>query len=188
MNKSLRLKGAIVGLVLTFFSACSYAATMVLQQNYYLLGITEVNVSGYGLYDVTFSNTWQGETYSQPFSIAATNALLALFSPGGQFDQNYRDSHPALTEGCESLASCQWLTPYEVVTTSSVTVHGPAFVNLDSTSTDYINNSLYVYPNTDYSTINHASWVPSVPIPAAVTMFAPGLLSLLGFARKNRRC
>lgn len=156
------------------------AETLVIQSGK-LAGISGVNVLGYGLYDVEFSNTWQGVLYTESFAVAATDAIYSLFSSGGSFELNYYDRYPANTLGCESYVSCQWLTSYDnLITPSSNTVLGPAFVNLNTTGVDYNNPLLYVYPQTDYSTINHANWTPvsSVPIPNAIILFSTAMLGL----------
>ncbi len=179
------VKVACIAVAITV-SASTGAATMV-RSGITMQGITEVNVEGYGLYDATFSNTWQGETYSQDFTIAATNALFNLFSPGGEFQLTYWDGTPEVTEGCESHPNCQWLTPYELVHFSSDSVHGPAFANWATDSYDTVVASLYANPQTDYTGITHVSWaVSSVPVPAAVWLFGSGLIGLIGVARRKK--
>ena len=90
-----------VGLFLLYGASVNAAPIGIFDGNSKLTGINGVEVSGYGLWDVSFNEIWQGDVHSTDFAQLASTALHDIFSPGGFLSGTVYDTEPTTkTLGC----------------------------------------------------------------------------------------
>jgi hypothetical protein len=79
-----------------------------------LVGLTNINVAGFGLYDVTFNGQYQGNVYSRAFVEAAGIAGFNLATGNGIFQGSLFDLVPQLTRGCgPASVLCDWMVVFD---------------------------------------------------------------------------
>jgi len=176
---------------LMLFSIYVSAATLVTNSDGKLIGLNNVNVTGYGFYDATFSDLWQGGVYTMDFVTQSTQALLIDTDlQGTVFDYN-----PDTAVGCEATNWCLWATGRPGMALPGTQIFG-LFVNHQQ-SEDHFDkfipgHHLFLSDvlSTGFSDTTFLEWTPSnvsaVPVPAAVFLFAPALLGFLGFRRRAK--
>lgn len=173
------------------FSTAVSAAPMpgVVIDNGELVGLTNINVVGYGLYDVTFSSQFQNIYYEQNFVFSAGAAGMALIGENGPWDDTFFDLNPEKTRGCSGAISvCDWVVavgPFsQGLIMAGVLKNYGGNDDAQDTAFPTIASSLGS-PSTTYLDWTR-SQVGQVPVPAAAFMFAPALLGLLGLRRKAK--
>jgi len=204
------MKNKIIATVLlalsAVFTAPVYAATIEFNDSdIEVIGISGINVEGYGVWDATFNSEWQGDFYTDiDFVIATGNAMLDLFTDGGQLqgsdldllvDSVYNGSGPC--NGGEGGNPCIGLTVVSIENIFGIeTFVGGAFLNygnqygtndhldqlyhnefgeLDLMMTDSNQDGVFV------------SWtqVSPVPEPSTLALMLAGF-GLIGFKSRRR--
>ena len=178
-----------------------------------LVGLTNINVAGFGLYDVTFNGQYQGNAYSRAFTEAAGLAGFSLITGNGIFQGSLFDLAPQLTRGCGPVSLfCDWMIVFDeqpipspllpnvcagLPANCQVTgalpslVSGGIFSNYGG-SNDNMDALSFVFgmPAIDLLGLTYLDFTPSkvsqVPVPAAFFLFAPALLGFLGLRRKSK--
>lgn len=185
--------------ILTASAGIHAAPVAVIDTSGVLTGITGVEVAGYGTWDVTFNDLWQGDLYAQDFAQKATTSIHDIFSPGGFLSGSVYDTRPYYNiEGCRDSNHCDTFTVYDDshVNDSISYVRGYFWRNFSGnypaaespeTATIY---SQGIQSPLSLSNVIHASWdnsqyVSSVPVPAAAWLFGSGLIGLISVARRN---
>lgn len=186
-----------IAITVALGAACSnaMAATAIIDPiSDQLNGFNGVNISGYGVWDATFSTHWLGNSYTDEFANAAAAELYNMFT-NGSFQGGIYDIDASKTLDCTSQNTCSW---------STASVQNPGNpLNLISYS--FANFGQSFEPNDTYglqwqslsdalsgvdNSFVYVSWsqneVPPVPIPAAAFMFAPALLGFIGLRRKAK--
>lgn len=167
------------------------AASLILNPNGKLAGINGINVEGFGLYDVTFNNTFDyslgGNSYS--FVTAAANALYSAFNGDGLLADTVYDQSPELVEGCEGTVSCELTTAY-VHTSGFDTGSYYFFRNTESFEFEqegvgYGQGNLYPQASRTFAVWSESSLI-ATPIPSAALLFAPALLGAISLRRKRK--
>lgn len=205
-----RVLGVFLTLVL---STSAYSATLVIEDGQ-LVGADGITFDGYtgsvkfvdgscvDIFngcdepsDIVFETLTSTNTEARDLALSANTALLAqVFDANPLYDINIE-----LTFGCEEgtfVASnfCGILTPYDYTANNSVVT--VSLTNRDDNSGLDVVAFGQGYAATD-STIPlnpdapdrlvYATWtVTPVPLPAAVWLFATGLLGLIGVARRKK--
>lgn len=103
-----------------------------------LVGLTNINVEGFGLYDVTFNGQYQGNVYSRAFVEAAGIAGFNLATGSGVFQGSLFDLVPELTRGCGPASTfCDWMVVFDEqpVPTAALTQLNNACAGLPGTCT-----------------------------------------------------
>jgi hypothetical protein len=117
LTKTIKTFSAAIMAVTISYSTATAAAPMpgAVIQGGELVGLTNVNVAGFGLYDVTFSGQYQGNVYDQPFVQAAGLAGYSLATGNGIFQGSVFDLMPQLTRGCGATATalCDWMVVFD---------------------------------------------------------------------------
>jgi hypothetical protein len=186
-----KIKQGLLIFVTLMVSTNTYAATtQIFDGSGQMVGITGIEVSGYGTWDVSLNNFFVGTVpiYDKAFAQLASDALLVLYTGGGLFQGTESDFKSEKNKGCEFAGGCLFVTLYEKL-------------NFDWYRMAFFQNKHEVYDSIDLIGLNHIqnrdfanvtfldwtqSSVSTVPVPAALFMFAPALLGFLGFRRKVR--
>ena len=178
------------------FSAANSHAGLIVESGE-LVGATNIVVSGFGTYDVSFEDGSCASIFSgcdelSDFSFtsyeqvrSASQALLSqvfIDSELGLFD-----SIPALTRGCEDNNKCIALIPYKL---DASWVFSKNLINSNSESGDKVSfssnlgfdQSIVGRSNTTFAVFTQ---VVPVPTPASVLLFGFALISLVRFKRKK---
>ena len=193
LAKTIKTFSAAIMAVTISYSANVSAAPMpgAVVQGGELVGLTNINVVGYGLDDVSFNNQFQNIFYDQNFVLAAGAAGIGLLGEGGIWDDTYFDLNPEKTKGCSGAASagvCDWIVavgPFQpgLILAGVLQNFGG---NNDASDTAFPT----VASSISAATSTYLDWTPSkvseVPVPAAFFLFAPALLGFLGLRRKNK--
>jgi hypothetical protein len=197
----------------TLATAASMPAPAPVIQAGQLVGITNIDVAGYGLYDVTFNGQYQGNVYSQAFVQASGIAGFNLITGNGMFQGSVFDLMPQLTRGCGATATvlCDWVIVFDEQPNpfsglANVCAGLPTSCTASSPLTPFLSvgvfnnfggsddsldalSFLFGLPALDLPGLTYLDWTPSkvseVPVPAALFMFAPALLGFLGLRRKR---
>lgn len=204
----------VLGVFLTLIlSTSAYSATLVIEDGQ-LVGADGITFDGYtgsvrfvdgscaDIFngcdepsDIVFETLTSTNTEARDLALSANTALLEqVFDANPLYDLNI-----ALTFGCEegtfiALNFCGILTPYDYTANNSVITS--SLTNRDDNSGLDVVAFGQGYAATD-STIPldpdapdrlvYAAWtVTPVPLPAAVWLFATGLLGLIGVARRKK--
>lgn len=185
-----KIKQGLLIFVTLMVSTNSYAATtQVFDGSGQMVGITGIEVSGYGTWDVSLNNFFGGTVpiYDKAFAQLASDALLVLYTGGGLFQGTESDFKSEKNKGCEFAGGCLFVTLYEKIIGSDF--YRQAFFNNHREiydSGDLI--GLSHIRNRNYANVTFLDWtqssVSAVPIPAALFMFAPALLGFFGLRRK----
>ncbi|MEH6556705.1 MAG: PEP-CTERM sorting domain-containing protein [Oceanicoccus sp.] len=111
------LMAAVIG----FCTAGNTAPIIVSNSDGLASGINDIEIAGFGTYDVTFSGHWvtynNGETvdggklYTYDFAYAATSSLFDLLD-GGSLQGSDLDLNPQDAVGCTSGGGCTMHTPW----------------------------------------------------------------------------
>jgi hypothetical protein len=189
---------AIMAVTISYSSSVSAAPMPApVIQGGQLVGIDNINVSGFGLYNMTFNEQYQGNTSTQAFAQAAGNAAIELGTGTGLFQGSFFDLNPEFTRGCGDLASpsvgggpansvCFWVVVTEEVNGIGA---GVAFSNFGAADDSFDNIFSFTgIPGLNFQDASYTDWtkVSEVPVPAALFMFAPALLGILGLRRKMK--
>lgn len=212
LSKIMKIFSAAIVAVTFSYSAAVSAAPVpgAVIEGGELVGLTNINVAGFGLYDVTFNGQYQGNVYSRPFVEAAGLAGYSLITGSGIFQGSLFDLAPQLTRGCDATATtlCDWMVVFDEVPNplsgvcsglpgtclaapAAPFVSGGIFRNYGGQS-DNMDTLSFVFgmPAIDLPGLTYLDWTPSkvseAPVPAALFMFAPALLGFLGLRRKNK--
>ena len=188
-------------LAVMMISTGTYAAPVAVidSSSNRLTGINAIEIAGYGTWDVTFNNVWQGDIYSIDFAIQATTAIHDIFSPGGFLSGSVYDVTPFQNiEACNNSNNCDTFTAYDDThaNDSNPYLRGYFWRNFTGdyaaaespeTATVFMQG---IKTTLSERSLIHASWdnsqyVSSVPVPAAVWLFGSGLLTLLGVSRRK---
>jgi len=202
------MKNKIIATVLlalsAVFTAPVYAATIEFNDSdIEVIGISGINVEGYGVWDATFNSEWQGDFYTDiDFVIATGNAMLGLLTNDGQLQgSNFDlliDSVAGASGGCNGSGDyCTGLTVVSIENIFEIeTFVGGAFLNygnqygtndhldqlyhnefgeLDLMMTDSNQDGVFV------------SWtqVSPVPEPSTLALMLAGF-GLIGFKSRRR--
>lgn len=177
--------------ILMFTTMNVNAASIMVNANGKLTGINGVIVEGFGLYDVTFHDTFDYSLggNSQSFATAAANALFSAFSNDGVVADSTFDKNPALVEGCEFSVFCELAT---------IMVHSPGFdtgsymffrnterFEAEQEGVGYAQGNLYATASRTFAIWSESSLV-ATPLPSAALLFAPALLGAIGLRRKAK--
>ena len=192
LSKTIKTFSAAVLAVTLAYSATTTAAPTpgTVYSSGELIGLTNLNVAGYGLYDVTFNSQFQGNFYGTDFVFQAGYAGIALLEDGGLFDGLDFDLNPEKTRGCGSaLGYCDWfVAAFDI---GQGFIAGGILENLGglNDSLDSLVLSGSIIPALEIDGLTYLDWTPSkvseVPVPAALFMFGPALLGFLGLRRKR---
>ncbi|GLQ01073.1 hypothetical protein GCM10007891_29260 [Methylophaga thalassica] len=165
------------------------AASILINSDGKLAGIKGINVSGFGLYDVTFNDVFDyslgGNSYG--FVTAAANALYAAFNGDGLLADTVYDQSPELVEGCEGTVSCELTTAY--VHTSGFDTGSYYFFRnterfeFEQEGVGYGQGNLYPQASRTFAVWSESSLI-ATPIPSAALLFAPALLGAINLRRK----
>jgi hypothetical protein len=202
----------VLGVFLTLIlSTSAYSATLVIEDGQ-LVGADGITFDGYtgsvrfvdgscaDIFngcdepsDLVFETLTSTENEARVLALSASSALLTqVFDANPLYDLNIE-----LTFGCEqttdvALVLCGILTPYS---TDGITVLTANMTNRDDTNRRdtigsrqgyFITDSTLPDASTRVDDLVYAAWtVTPVPLPAAVWLFATGLLGLIGIARKK---
>ena len=190
----MKYKLLIASLFASILSAQAHAATIQLDP---FNRIEEINgvIIGTEVWDATFYDSYQLDTYEDAFALSATNALLDLFQ--NQYDGEAFDID-------SSTHSAAWIFTATAITTASdggVGIDAYYLHNdISITDDDGIGAALGFKPASTRQNA-YVSWtqvfavapelpptIPDVvPVPAAVWLFGSGLLGLVGVARRKVR-
>jgi hypothetical protein len=116
LTKAIKTFSAAIMAVTISYSTSVSAAPMpgAVVQGGELVGLTNINVAGFGLYDVTFNGQYQGNVYSQAFVQAAGLAGYSLATGNGVFQGSVFDLMPQLTRGCGPASTlCDWMVVFD---------------------------------------------------------------------------
>lgn len=174
--------------LLLFANTHSHAAPVQVVGAGKLIGINNVNVLGYGLYNVTLNDNFSGKLYSEGFASAATDSLFNLYTGTGLFQGSTSDFNNVANLGCRLSNNCLLHTAFDQLT--DINYHFKAFANWNEEN-DHHDKA---YTNTlwagVYANVSFLEWAPvgvsEVPIPAAAFMFAPALLGFMGLRRRAK--
>jgi hypothetical protein len=188
--------------VCLLYGASTYATPIaVYDSNLKLTGITGVEVTGVGFWDVAFNDIWQGDVYSLDFARLATTSLHDIFSPGGFLSGTAYDLEPT-TKILGCLASggdhCDLFTTVNADNANSTIPYlagvfwrnfvGP-WPSRENPETATLYSGSRIAPDTtSVGSWIHATWDNSrynstVPLPGSVWLFVFGLSVLVGFRR-----
>lgn len=200
MNKRLIISFLIYFFTVSFYNGAIAAPITVTDASNNLVGIKGVEVAGYGTWDVTFNDTWQGSVYSIGFARSASTAIHDIFSPGGFLSGGLYDTHTRMINGCTTTGNqCDMVTSYNdtyAYRALNPFVKGYFWRNFPysyNSSESPETGTIYMqglFNTTDGTSYTHLAWdnsqysVSAVPVPAAVIMFAPALLGFMGLRRK----
>jgi hypothetical protein len=90
-------------------------------------GISGLNVPSFGIYDVTFSGTWNGKYGNEAFARAATDSLSQTITSTGAFHTTPFDLKPELTYGCVNPTSCSMTILTGIESSSSSSLYSAIF-------------------------------------------------------------
>ncbi len=200
LSRTIKTIGTIVFAASMTYSANISAATApvpsIVISGGEITGINNVNVTGYGLFDMTFNSLYQNTLYDQNFANNANRAAFDVIHTGA-LANTLIDFQAEPVTGCGIGASatgqygrCDWFT--------AVTELAPGILYQGNTVRNYSqprgNDEIieyYVALNQPVDGLTFVDWTPSqhiseVPVPAAAILFAPALFGFLGFRRKIR--
>ena len=191
LAKTIKTFSAAIMAVTISYSTSVSAAPMpgTIVQGGELVGLTNINVVGYGLYDVSFNNQFQNIFYEQNFVLAAGAAGISLLGEGGIWDDSFFDLNPDKTKGCSGATSvCEWVVavgPFQpgLILAGVLQNFGG---NNDASDTAFPT----IASSISSASSTYLDWTPSkvseVSVPAAFFLFAPALLGFLGLRRKAK--
>ncbi|MFW5450556.1 MAG: hypothetical protein ACKE9I_03055 [Methylophagaceae bacterium] len=156
-----------------------------------MIGINNVEIDGFGTYNITFNDTWrEGDYQSLLFIEAAGAAFLRDWTGTGIFQGNDYDLGSKTTRGCELNFDCLFFTVNMTVPGTSV-LQGGAFDNLyggNDSRDGLISLFGFAEGDTNVAFLSYeqvgGEIPPAVPVPAALFMFAPALLGFMGLRRR----
>ena len=198
-----RHKKANCGLLLlaaVYCSGAQAAPVAVLDAGNVLIGINGIEVAGYGTWDVSFNDVWQGDVHDVSFAQNATTSIHDIFSPGGFLSGSGYDIAPFHTiAGCNTSNHCDIFTVYDSAHATDLIpyVSGYFWRNFagnyaaaESPETATVYMQGIQSPGSTPAVI-HASWdnsqyVSTVPVPAAAWLFGSGVMGFAGFARRKQ--
>jgi len=194
LTKKIKTLGAIVFAVICFTTTSINAAPLpsIVTSGGQMIGINNVDIEGFGLYNITFNNRWrEGDFQSRNFILAAGQALMDDWTGNGIFQGNDYDTGIKETVGCDDFAlNCHWFTA-EFDISSHTLLYGGSFDNVYGPNE--IDSLVYWgIGNQDHFNLTFLQYeevgnvLPEVPIPAAAFMFAPALLGFLGLRRRAK--
>ena len=201
VKKRVNMTAGITALTMMMLSTGVYAAPVAVIDSLSnkLTGINAVEVTGYGTWDVTFNDVWQGDIYSIDFAIQSTTAIHDIFSPGGFLSSSVFDVVPFHNiEACNNSNHCDTFTAYDDTHASDANPYLKGYFWRNFTG-DYpaaeSPETASVYLQGIQTTLSspaliHASWdnsqyVSAVPVPAAFWLFGSGIIGLIGVARRK---
>ncbi|OUR73176.1 hypothetical protein A9Q78_04335 [Methylophaga sp. 41_12_T18] len=151
-----------------------------------VVGIDNVEIDG-SFWNASFDGgSWLANSlslYDIAFAESASEALKALIlSTDAEFV--VWDANAQLTRGCSYDNACTLATPYEI----SLISNRVEFYSVELGTPYPSVLAGYVTQTTSYIHDTYVQWsqVSAVPIPAAVWLFTPALVGLLGIRRKVR--
>lgn len=115
--------GTLLAAVMSFSAAVTAAPVVIYASGgTTATGINDIEIAGFGTYDVTFSGYWieyfsdnttgKGALYTYDFALAASSSLFDLLD-GGSLDGSSLDLAPLGAVGCVSGGSCTMHTPWD---------------------------------------------------------------------------
>lgn len=154
-----------------------------------ITAIEDIAIDGYGRYNVSIYNSWQGNSYDFDFASAASLALFDLYT-SGVLQGSAADYAPQLFTGTEDSFQGYLATVFDSYTDNNETLLDAAtFINLalSDDNWDQSNFRLGMDSSYDYNNVSYLVWekLAEVPVPASVFLFIPALLGMLSIRRKK---
>ena len=195
MNYYIRILKSMLSIVVMFYAAQTTAATFT----YGVGGLTGVN--GVQALGETWNATFQAGSFDDvdsiyglsPFLYTEDDSLALSVALAADMSILNGSLNPEDVNGCTALSGpCIIVTPHTFFTAVSdpvpdVWIQGLS-VEISQSMTVSLTPDLFTgWRDFDFPNTTYAVWeVSAVPVPAAVWLFASGLLGLIGVARRKK--